>query len=265
MRMPAGEAVFRIGSGSCFGSGLRWSEEELDDAIGGPVASVLFDDEGKTHLEEILSGLAETSFAQEGVRRVLADPDDVEDWRVGEAIGEAYLTEHRSCRFPWPDARDERKRRSSLPGADLVGLGIDSDGDCFAFGEVKTSSEERYPPGAMYGRTGLKQQLEDLRDSRSIRDRLVLYLAHRAVGTTWQERFRNAGRRYFDNDADVQLFGFLVRDVEPNRDDLRVRVGVLAVGRPQGMRIELLALYLPGNSIGGIGARSVARKAGVQP
>lgn len=170
MSIAAGESVFGIGSVPCSGLGLRWSGEELDTAIDGPVASVLFDDAGKANLEEILAGLAETSFAQEGLRRVLEDPDEVEDWRVGEAIAEAYLTEHRSCRFPWPDGRDERKRRSSLPGADLVGFGTDADGDCLAFGEVKTSSEKRYPPTAMYGRTGLKQQLEDLRDRPSIRD-----------------------------------------------------------------------------------------------
>ena len=265
MTIAAGESVFGIGSVPCSGTGLRWSEKELVAAIDGPVAFVLFDDEGRANVEEILAGLAETNFAQEGLRRVLKDPDHVEDWRVGEAIAESYLTEHRSCRFPWPDGRDERKRRSSLPGADLVGLGTDADGDCLAFGEVKTSNERRYPPATMYGRTGLKQQLEDLRDKPSIRDQLVRYLGHRAKGAAWQEHFRNAGRRYLRNNADVQLFGFLVRDVEPNRDDLRVRVGELATRCPKGTRIELLALYLPGDSIDGIGGRIVARRAGAQP
>lgn len=265
MRISTGESVFEIGVVPCSGTGLRWSEKELDAAIDDPVASVLFDDEGRANLEEILSGLAETNFAQEGVRRVLEDPDEVEDWRVGEAIAEAYLTEHRSCRFPWPDRRDERKRRSSLPGADLVGFGTDADGDCLAFGEVKTSSERRYPPAAMYGRTGLKQQLEDLRDRPLLRDQLLRYLGHRAAGAPWREHFENAGRRYLRNNADVQLFGFLVRDVEPNRDDLRMRVGALATGCPEGTRIELLALYLPRDSIDGIGGRTVARRAGARP
>ena len=265
MRISTGESVFEIEVVPCFGTGLRWSEKELDAAIDDPVASVLFDDEGRINLEDILSGLAETNFAQEGVRRVLEDPDEVEDWRVGEAIAEAYLTEHRSCHFPWPDGRDERKRRSSLPGADLVGFGTDTDGDCLAFGEVKTSSERRYPPTTMYGRTGLKQQLEDLRDRPCIRDQLLRYLGHRATGAPWRKRFENAGRRYLRNNADVQLFGFLVRDVEPNQDDLRIRVGALATGCPEGTRIELLALYLPRDSIDGIGGRTVTRRTGAQP
>ena len=255
-----GELVFQIGVVPCSGTGLRWSEKELDAAIDHPVASVLFDDEGRANLEEILSRLAETNFAQEGVRRVLEDPDEVEDWRVGEAIVEAYLMEHHSCCFPWPDGRDERKRRSSLPGADLVGFSTDADGDCLAFGEVKTSSERRYPPTAMYGRTGLKQQLEDLRDKPQIRDQLLRYLGHRAKGAPWRERFENAGRRYLQNNTDVQLFGFLVRDVEPNQNDLRMRVCTLATDCPKGMRIELMVLYLPRNSINGIGGHIVARR-----
>lgn len=262
MKIAAGETVFEIGNIPCSGAGLRWSGDELDAAIDDPVASALFDDEGERNLEEILSGLAETNFAQEELRRALEGSDEVEDWRVGEAIANAYLTEHRSCFFPWPDRRDERKRRSSLPGADLVGFGTDASGDCFVFGEVKTSSERKYPPKAVYGPTGLKQQLEDLRDRQSIRCQLFLYLAHRAVGAPWRMRFRNAAGRYLRDNSDVQLFGFLVRDVEPNEDDLKMCVGVLATHCPKGTRIELLALYLPWDSINGVGKRIVARRTG---
>src|SRR5690606_37858342 len=122
------------------GLGLTWSDDDLNAAMSGSLPAILFDDAGKADIEDILTGLAETEFEQEGLRRVLAHPDDVDDWRVGEARAEAYLTEHRGCCFPWPDGRDERKRGSSLPGADLVGLVGDAQGDCLAFGEVKTSS-----------------------------------------------------------------------------------------------------------------------------
>src|SRR5690606_25873924 len=110
---------------------------------------------------------------------------------------------------------------------DLVGLHADEEGDCLAFGEVKTSSEAKHPPGAMHGRTGLKQQLEDLRDRETIRDALFKYLGFRARGAAWTERFRAAGRRYLKNKSDVRLYGFLVRDVEPHEDDLRARVDKL--------------------------------------
>ncbi len=260
MTVARGEAVYSTGDPPCTGLGLTWSGEDLDAALDGSVAAVLFDDEGKADIEEILRGVVETAFEQDGLRHVLADPVHIEDWRVGEAIAETWLANHRDCRFPWPDGRDERKSGSSLPGADLVGLYADAQGDCLAFGEVKTSSDARHPPGAMYGRTGLKQQLEDLRDNTSIRDDLFKYLGHRAKGTRWMERFRRAGKRYLANKSDVRLFGFLVRDVSPNEYDVRVRVERLGQGCPDGTRIELLALYLPVGRLHGIGAVAVAAR-----
>lgn len=262
MTVAHGEAVYSLGDPPWTGLGLMWSGEELDAALDGPVAAVLFDDEGKADIEEILRGVGETAFEQDGLRRALADPARIEDWRVGEAIAETWLTDHRDCRFPWPDGRDERKSGSSLPGADLVGLHADAQGDCLAFGEVKTSSDVRQPPGAMYGRTGLKQQLEDLRDSTSIRDDLFKYLGHRAKGADWMERFRRAAKRYLANNSDVRLFGFLVRDISPHENDVRVRVERLGQGCPNSTRIELLALYLPVGRLKGIGAVAVAARAG---
>ena len=262
MTVASGEAVYCAGDPPSTGLGLEWSGEELDAALNGPVAAVLFDDEGRADIEEILRGIVDTAFEQDGLRRVPAEPERIEDWRVGEAIAETWLTDHRDCRFPWPEGRDERKRGSSLPGADLVGLHADAQGDCLAFGEVKTASEDRYPPGAMYGRTGLKQQLEDLRDSTSIRDDLFKYLGYRAKGAAWLQRFRRAGKRYLVNKSDVRLFGFLVRDVSPHKDDVRVRVESLGKGCPDGTRIELIALYLPVGRLEGIGDGAIAARAG---
>ncbi len=183
---------------------------------------------------------------------------------MGEAIAEAYLTDHRACSFPWPDGRDERKSGASLPGADLVGFGSDDSGDCLAFGEVKTSSERRYPPRAMYGHMGLKQQLEDLRDNETFRDDLVKYLGHRAGSTSWQPRFERAAGRYLKNSSDVQLYGCLVRDVEPHQDDLRARVNDLGTRCPRGMRIELLALYLPQGKLDRIDEKMTSGQEGVE-
>lgn len=260
MTMARGKTVYSIGNLSCAGLGLEWSGEELDMAVNGPVAAVLFDDEGKADIEEILRGIIETDFEQDGLRRVLADPERIEDWRVGEAIAETWLTNHRDCHFPWPDGRDERKSGSSLPGADLVGLHTDAQGDCLAFGEVKTSSDTEHPPGVMYGRTGLKKQLEDLRNNTSIRDDLFKYLGHRAKGAVWIERFRRAGKRYLANNSDVRLFGFLVRDVSPHENDVKARVERLGKDCPNDTRIELLALYLPAGRLEGIGAIAIGAK-----
>lgn len=263
MTVAAGTDCYSLGAAPCTGSGRSWTDADLDAAIAERVAGLVFDDVGKADVAALLASVAETQFNKDAVSRILADPDDVEDWRVGEAIADAYLTDHHNTSFPWPDGRDERKSGSSLPGADLVGLCADESGDCFAFGEVKTSSEDKYPPQAMHGRTGLKQQLEDLRDREDIRDGLVKYLGHRARNAAWEGRYRNASRRYLNNSSDVRVFGILVRDVPPHEDDLRVRVSKLGEKCAKTTVIQLFALYLPPKGIAGLGAKVLAsRKAG---
>ena len=258
MTVAEGKAVYTIGRPPCTGIGLEWSIQELEAAVYGPVASLVFDDEGREDINNFLSGLAETEFEQQGLGRILTVSLNVEDWRVGEAIAEAYLTDHRECFFPWPDGRDERKKGSSLPGADLVGFHADSQGDCFVFGEVKTSSDPQSPPNVVYGKSGLQKQLEDLRDNAEIRDTLVLYLGFRAKGSSWCDRFKDAYKRYINIEPDIKLFGFLVRDVTPDKNDLENRVIYLANNCPSGTNIELLTLYIPTGRISGIG-NSVAQ------
>ena len=264
MTVGAGELVYRLGTAPCSGVGLRWSDNELSVAMDGQVAAVLFDDEGKANIDDIFAGVPETGFVQDGLSRVLGDPNEVEDWRVGEAIAEAYLTDHRSCSFPWPDGRDERKSGSSLPGADLVGFGIDDDGDCLAFGEVKTSSQHRYPPGAMYGRTGFETATGRFARRRSHPRRSREISRSPGGSAPWRAQFQRAASRYLRNTSDVQLYGCLVRDVEPDQDDLRVRVGALGTACPEGTRIELLALYLPQERLAGIGEEMISRRAGAE-
>ncbi len=260
--IAVGAKCYNHGASPCTGIGRSWNAEELGAAINGQVSALVFDYLGKADIQDLLAGVVETSFEQDQLAQALAAPDNVEDWRVGEAIAEAYLTEHRDCLFPWPDGRDERKSGSSLPGADLVGVQQDEHGDRFVFGEVKTSGEAKYPPGAVYGRTGLKQQLEDLRDKVCIRNDLLKYLGHRAKNAAWLDRFKAASKRYLNNTSDVKLFGMLVRDIEPNVDDVRVRVEKLGDGCPAGTQIELLALYLPTGAISNLATQALAAQAG---
>ena len=119
LKVGVGDVVYGLGKAPCSGVGLQWSNEDLNAALYERIAAVLFDDKGKADIREILAGLAETDFVQDGLRRILEGPEQIETWRVGESIAETYLTDHRSCTFPWPVGRDERKRGSSLPGADL--------------------------------------------------------------------------------------------------------------------------------------------------
>jgi len=260
--VAVGTTQYAIGTSPITGTGISYAATELDSALNGPVAAVVFDDEGTDDLSELLEGLTETEFEQQEIRRILNNNNRPESWRIGEALAETYLTRHKECRFPWPDGRDERKSGSSLPGADLVGFQQNEENDRFAFGEVKTSHERQYPPGTMYGRTGLKKQLEDLKDNIHIRDDLVKYLGHRASNSSWQQCYQNASKRYIQDNTDVSLFGVLVRDVDPNQDDLRVRITNLSQNCPAAMSIDLLALYLPHESIDALGEKIMESRQG---
>ena len=249
MSIASGTIQYQLGTAPVTGCGFALDVTELDDALTGGVAEVVFDDEGTADLSTLLSSVADTEFEYNGINRILSGTPPPENWRVGEAIAEIYLCHHKGCYFPWPDGRDERKSGSSLPGADLVGFQSNEDEDVFAFGEVKTSSEAQYPPGAMYGRTGLKLQIEDLKDSTKIKDDLVRYLGHRAQNAPWKTRFKNASKKYLQSNTNISVFGILIRDVEPNQDDLKARVSALSVNFHADMNIELMAAYLPAHSI----------------
>jgi hypothetical protein len=262
MTIAAGIIAYSLGAPPVSGCGLVWNDEELDTALTGAVKEVFFDESGKADIAGLLAGVAETDFAREELEKILTDPKPPEDWRVGEALAECYLVQHKHCFFPWPDGRDERKTGSSLPGADLVGLHNENGEDYFAFGEIKTSTEEKYPPGAMHGRTGLKQQLEDLKESSKIKDDLVKYLGYRAVTAAWKEQYQNAARNFLQDKNAVRVFGVLIRDVAPHQDDLRVRVEKLGQDMQGNMKIELLAIYLPMGKISSLSSTVMASKAG---
>ncbi len=251
---------YALGTHPVTGTGFGISEEQLTTALAGAVADIVYDDTGTDEVAALLDGLSDTNFTRVNLDAILTGSRPPEDWRVGEALAESYLVECKNCYFPWPDGRDERKPGSCLPGADLVGLHKEGETHRFAFGEVKTSGVATYPPGVVYGRHGLKQQLEDLRDCDNIRNRLVLYLGYRAVRADWKDRYRDACASYLRDTCNVRIFGLLIRDVAPNSDDLSARVNSLAQGCPAQMCIDLVAIYLPSGSIATLATRVAATR-----
>ena len=262
MSLSTGNLEYSLGALPVIGKGFSWTDQELDNALSGPVAEVVFDDAGNLDLQALLSSVPETEFDQTAVRGILTNTKKPENWRVGEALAESYLAHKYDCYFPWPDGRDERRSGSSLPGADLVGFQRRGDEERFAFGEIKTSSDENHPPKVMYGPMGLKQQLEDLRNKPSLRDDLVKYLGHRAVYSPWKIRYKNAASRYLKNSYDVRVYGVLIRDVSPHENDLKVRVSKLVEDCPEQMNMELLAIYLPVGSISTLSSKVIRSRNG---
>lgn len=139
--VAAGVVLYDIGTSPVATHGIGYTAEDLRAAIKGPISALMRDDAGTENILELLADVGETQFAAESLKTVLTTKRVPEDWRVGEALAELYLTSHRNCCFPWPFGRDQRDENASLPGTDLVGFqaidACESSGIRFAFGEVK--------------------------------------------------------------------------------------------------------------------------------
>lgn len=255
-----GTVEYMLGTPPVTGCGVSWTAEELDTALVGPVSPVLFDHEGMANIAALLESLPDTDFESDELAKILHDDSTPKDWEVGEALAEVYLAQHRGSYFPWPDGRDIRKPKSSLPGADMIGFHGTNKETRFAFAEVKTSAENKCPPQVVrYGEHSLNKQLTDLRDKRPLRDRAVTYLGHRAIKSGWQQAYQNAAKNYLQTGGTCYaLFGVLIRDVLPNREDLAASKQLLSENCPANALIELLAIYLPGGSIGSLSIKAMA-------
>lgn len=259
MAVAIGTEVYNVDHLRVVARGRSHNAAQRDAALDSDVRSLVRDTAGETKAAALAAGLNLTGFQSGNLNAVLNSGSPPKDWEVGEAYGEAYLRSHKQCHFPWSDRWDERKDKSSLPGSDLVGLQetgtAKSQSFRFAFGEVKTSTEQKYPPGVLYGKEGLKKQMEDLRDQHEIRNTLVRYLTMRAQGADWEANFKLAMVRFLTESTDVAIFGVLIRDVPPHEDDLRARSKHIAQKHPAQMHIELLAIYLPSDSISLLGKK----------
>lgn len=265
MKIAAGKKSYSAGTPPVKAEGVLFSQAELDFALAQRLPPILRDDAGKKNVKDYLSGLAKTAFASDQLAAALKSTPSVKDWQVGESLAEAYLVDHRDCEFPWPTGRDLRNPNASPAGADLIGFQKQGPTRRFAFGEVKTSEEEKWPPQVVTGRHGLAKQLELLRDSDQTKHHLVIiYLGHRAPNSSWENSYRESVTRYFKDSSDVSLFGFLVRDIAPNAADLQSRAKVLAKGCPKATSIELNAVYLPSKSICSLAAKARLKKGGAK-
>ena len=122
MKFAQGSECYRADCPPVVAYGRTYSDDDLSTALDGPVATIILDDAGNDAAEDLLLGISETGFQQDSVRRILSHEREPEDWRVGEAVAECYLRDHRSCSFPWPAGRDQKNPDSSPAGADLVGF-----------------------------------------------------------------------------------------------------------------------------------------------
>ena len=234
--LPAGEPIYQeIHNGMCI-HGIAYSEDDLNQSAQ-IVADTCFDTLGKKDFENYTQSLSDTGFSP--IKTILPK---IRDWQVGESFAEAYLTAHFSCYFPWSNNRDLKNPNSSLTGADMVGF---YQGE-FAFGETKTSSEQKPSPQVTSKKSdGLNTQLKKLCHDHDGRCVLVEYLYYRVNSTT---EYQEACKAYLKDNKNFYVFGVLVRDVEPEIKDWNYLKKHLKVHKQN--RVSLVALYLPKN--GGI-------------
>jgi hypothetical protein len=62
MNLAAGRVEYTFGTPPVTGCGVSWTAAELDAALAGPVASVVFDHEGMADIAALLESLPDTDF-----------------------------------------------------------------------------------------------------------------------------------------------------------------------------------------------------------
>jgi len=257
--MPSGQEAYNADATPVIARGLTYTDKQLDEMLHGPVKDILQDVKGADELHELLSSVVSTGFEQEGLEELLVDNTVPDNWRVGEAIAEGFVTDYGDCVFPWPTGRDLKNPNASPAGCDLTGFQPTGDDGLpyrFVFGEVKTSEQDKSPPDVM---NSLGNQLKGLCDKRKVKDSLCRYLGHHASNADWEPMYKSAVKRYLQsNTEDVSIYGVLVRDVEVSADDLAGRATVLARLCPARTAIALYALYLPKRAISSLSANAVA-------
>jgi hypothetical protein len=221
--------------------------DELDAFLNKSVKTRLDDEKGKDDFNSCLNDLKLTGMGHDCLQKVLStEIQESRDWKVGEAIAEAWLIENNGIIFPWNIERDKRNPFASLPGADLIGFVKDNDSYRLVLGEVKTSSENKSPPQVMLGRSGMEHQLDNLADDMSLIHQVLLWLFHRTQNEIYRQAYESSCVNYFNSQCkDVLIFGILIRDTNPNELDLSGRGKKFRIKLNLPTQCHLIALYLP--------------------
>lgn len=234
MNMSSGKVIYKDNKTLSL-LGISFDSDQLQRSIS-EVKKNCFDTRGQDDFNDFVNSISDTGFNALTMNNL-----QITSWQVGEGLAETYLTNHFSCHFPWSSNRDLKNPNSSLTGADLVGFYQGK----FAFGEVKTSSEERCPPQVTFKKQdGLNTQLNKLCNDKDLQKTLIQYLFHRLQD---DKNYKDALKEYLKDDNNFNIFGVLVRDTTPNIEDWRYLQNNLNPHNTK--RIFLIALYLPKEGI----------------
>jgi hypothetical protein len=236
---------FQVIQGKGLMAGWRFDDEaDCRSYLAARVKAKLLDSDPAALLHDYIVELADTGFDTSSLQSQASSPPRPKDWEVGEAFAEVMLEDRFEASFPWPTAWDKRTPKASLPGPDIPGFHRKNN-PRFLFGEVKSSSELRFPPQvATSGEDCLCEQIKRLLSSHSHRQQLVKWLLVRTKDSpAWKPVFEAAIQRYAAGDACI--CGILVRGgTSPTADDLeKVHNELAAISG--SFDILLLGFYLP--------------------
>ena len=234
--------------------GVSYTENEIREIFPTQIKEKLLDTEGTNELSENLideyNDLVSTDFDTSYLVNILKLDDIIDEhipWRIGEAFAEYFIETTLPAKFYYNELRDTRNVFGNKTGADLLGF-ININGETvFLFGEVKTSSEKNSPPNVLQGRHGMIDQLKNLSENTKTTRQLVRNFGFKVKKLDNTNPFRidylNALKNYTFNK--FHLIGVLVRDTEPNENDLRARFKNLSKNITNEIGLNLTALYIP--------------------
>lgn len=235
----------------CGYCGYEFKEPYIADRFHYEIKDKLFDISGTEELVKEFKDIPSTGFEKDALLEIFRIEGDLEikPWRIGEAFAEFFLENEFGARFHYDHIRDAKNINSYQQGADLVGF-IDAGKDTvFLFGEVKTSEDPNSPPSVLYGRTGLTNQLENLKNNERLKNNLIRYIGFKVKYLPPEDIFRKDYDRslktYRINNKKVYLFGVLIRDTSPNEMDLKSRYESVINDLVESTSLKFVALYFP--------------------
>jgi len=223
--------------------GYSISEDDCRSYFVERVSSKVAEFDGVDQLKAYITDMARTGFDIDGLLSQIKELPQLKDWEAGEAFAECVLEDKHEVMFPWETGWDKRVENASLPGPDIIGFQSKKE-PCFAFGEIKSSSEQRVPPKNVNVNSDcLREQIKHLRHMPSARSHLLKWLLLHVKETDWEPVFKEALQRY--SEKRYWLTGMLVSGGRTSTEkDLTSICADIGHSLDEG-EVTLFAYYLP--------------------
>lgn len=205
----------------------------------------------KSQIDNIKESLYITGFdsinIESALNKIFEPNFVIENWLIGEFVAEEILEDIYKIKFFYNHLRDAKNPNAKQTGTDIVGFSEIEDGYCFVFGEVKTSNNPKTPPASVTKRNdGMRDQLKTLaKQEKNIIYNLIQYMHNKMFNASKEcrEIFISALSNYLKDCTNIKLYGCLVRDTNPNPQDLSSSAKNLYAHIKGLTQAEFVAIY----------------------